>query len=959
MAIAKLFVDIGANIGGFKRGMRDVDTSINKTAKSAGILSNALGTGLGIVAAQGAMKLASLGKSIIATGTDFNKLEENSTIAFDTMLGGIDKAKKFMDELKVYAERTPFELPGLIEMTQKLKAFGFETEKILPMLTDIGDAVSGLGGSPALLNRITIALGQIRAKGRVQAQEMLQLTEAGIPAWELLANEMGVTIPEAMKLSEKGALEANKAIDDLLTGMRGRFGGLMEKQSKTYLGLSSTLNDVLRNLSSRLTKPWFAEMKEVLEDTLGILQSGAFQNFFDGVIEGSEKAASIVFGFTRKLIDFAKSGFDIFGSLFGGKQETERKKAILETTNILELLDKMPQKMQLRRFKFLDDFTIKETVLSITGFIDSLREVGPETEYWLGRMPRIIQPVAKAFETMYEYVAGGGVQKTLKQLAAIFNNVLDAARKLIRPFKEAFGALFDQLRATENIGFGDVISGLINALGEGLLGMLDVIKEEFWPTIKKGFVWLWNTIKDFFLDLDWSGLWDSFVTGVSNIATFISGIDWQNVFSSLTSGLSAIGDWLTENILPHLENFWNWLTSWFTDPEKSNMLTTALVSTWNFLSEWASKISGFIAPYLTSFWQWFISWFTDAEKNNQLLSALYTGWTFLTDWASKLWEFVSPVLSSVFGYILSWVTDSEKRGKLWEAIKKSWTFLTDWGKKLWDWLEPELEKTFDNIVAWVEGDETNPSLWERIKEKWTVFTDWAAALWGWMKPKLVEALFKLRAWIDENYPTFGTWLDKVKEFTRDTKKEFDENFPSVRDSFINLASTIKTETPLILGALDDLMEKFFGPGSWVDSMSWFFNKTNNALSETITQFRLMLEILGLMVETTKNVFSGGYSQEWSDNMSTLWAKWNELWSVTQNSNPFDFSNPPQPNNQNTVNGSSVVGASSAASSTARSGTNNINVTINGNVSNRELVDYMIREMQKKLNMQGNRVAFTN
>ena len=191
------------------------------------------------------------------------------------------------EELQKFAESTPFELPGLIDASQKMLAFGFTAEKILPTLTAIGDAVSGLGGSPEKLQRVITAIGQIQAKGKVQAQEMLQLAEAGIPAWEMLAKAIGKTIPEAMKESENGAIDAATAINALINGMNQKFGGLMAKQSKSFTGLKSTFNDLLRDVAGKVTKPWFDNAKRGLETMIALMQTDKFKNFLSGTIKVS------------------------------------------------------------------------------------------------------------------------------------------------------------------------------------------------------------------------------------------------------------------------------------------------------------------------------------------------------------------------------------------------------------------------------------------------------------------------------------------------------------------------------------------------------------------------------------------------------------------------------------------------------------------------------------------------
>ena len=104
-------------------------------------------------------------------------------------------------------------------------------------LTAVGDAVAGLGGNPEVMDRVITALGQIKAKGKTTAEEMMQLTEAGIPAWQLLADAIGMSIPEAMAQVTAGAIDADTVIGAVTTGMNAKFGGMMEKQSHTFGGL--------------------------------------------------------------------------------------------------------------------------------------------------------------------------------------------------------------------------------------------------------------------------------------------------------------------------------------------------------------------------------------------------------------------------------------------------------------------------------------------------------------------------------------------------------------------------------------------------------------------------------------------------------------------------------------------------------------------------------------------------
>jgi tape measure domain-containing protein len=177
---------------------------------------------------------------------------EQTQIAFETMLKSAEKAQQFLKEASEFANKTPFEFPELINSSKLLMAFGFEADKVLDMLKTIGDTASGLGAGSEGIDRITRALGQMQAKGRAQTEELLQLQELGVPANQILQEELGLTGEQIANIG-KESIEAAKVIDALLRGMDKRFGGMMDNQSRTAKGMISTLKDTLQN---SLLRPW-------------------------------------------------------------------------------------------------------------------------------------------------------------------------------------------------------------------------------------------------------------------------------------------------------------------------------------------------------------------------------------------------------------------------------------------------------------------------------------------------------------------------------------------------------------------------------------------------------------------------------------------------------------------------------------------------------------------------------
>jgi len=190
---------------------------------------------------------------------------EQTQIAFETMLSSGERASRFLSEAEDFANKTPFEFPELLQSARLMKAFGFEIESVLPMMTVIGDTASGLGAGTVGIERITRALGQMKTKGRLQTEELLQLQELGVPAAEILQKELGLTAEQVGNIGREG-MEAGKGIDALLRGMERRFGGMMAKQSTSAIGLISTIKDTIQN---KLLRRWGEGLWKGIKPQLG------------------------------------------------------------------------------------------------------------------------------------------------------------------------------------------------------------------------------------------------------------------------------------------------------------------------------------------------------------------------------------------------------------------------------------------------------------------------------------------------------------------------------------------------------------------------------------------------------------------------------------------------------------------------------------------------------------------
>lgn len=189
---------------------------------------------------------------------------EQATVAFTTLLGSGQKAKSFLNDLKSFAASTPFELPGLVDGAKKLLAVGFEAKKVIPIMTALGDTAGAVGLSQEQFNRILLATTQMMSKGKIQAEEMMQINETGIGGWALLARATGKSEAELQKLSSTGKLIAKDMLPKLFEQMHKDYGGAMEAQSKTLVGVWSTLKDTVNLALSDALQPVIPVLKKLI-----------------------------------------------------------------------------------------------------------------------------------------------------------------------------------------------------------------------------------------------------------------------------------------------------------------------------------------------------------------------------------------------------------------------------------------------------------------------------------------------------------------------------------------------------------------------------------------------------------------------------------------------------------------------------------------------------------------------
>lgn len=254
-----------------KLNIPDISKSMGGLTSIAGgnLLSGAIEAAIGGIG--GAMK------SALASGIEYNKMLENASVRFTRFFSSASEVKTFRDQITKFAKDSPiFELPEALTGAQRLLQMKFAAKEIPGMLAAIGDAVGGVGGNVETIDKVTLAFSQMVSSGKIQAEEMEQLVEANIPAWELLAKAIGKSEAETRKLVSAGRLQGRGAVQGMVAMMGENFAGQSERAGKTLSGLESQFKSSLEERLGEATAGGFEELKVGYQKaTVGLATTGA------------------------------------------------------------------------------------------------------------------------------------------------------------------------------------------------------------------------------------------------------------------------------------------------------------------------------------------------------------------------------------------------------------------------------------------------------------------------------------------------------------------------------------------------------------------------------------------------------------------------------------------------------------------------------------------------------------
>jgi tape measure domain-containing protein len=202
----------------------------------------------------------------VRAGLEFNDTMFKMSTGFTTLTRDIGTGRQMVEDMFLLAAKTPATFEQVATGAQRLLAYGWAAKEVSGTLQTLVDAASALGRDSYTVDHLVRALGQMQNKGHVMTQEMIQFSEAGVNAWQYLAETLNVDVATAMKMVEDRAVDSGVAIKGILYGMQRDFGGMAQAMNKSMSGLTTTVVDYGSRIASEIFQPTYDGIRSMLDE---------------------------------------------------------------------------------------------------------------------------------------------------------------------------------------------------------------------------------------------------------------------------------------------------------------------------------------------------------------------------------------------------------------------------------------------------------------------------------------------------------------------------------------------------------------------------------------------------------------------------------------------------------------------------------------------------------------------
>ena len=225
-------------LGGVASSLGSGGRAVGLALDSLGAFFKAVPLGIATTISNLAKGIVELGKAAIQAYSDIEAIKTQLGVVFSNQT----QADAMFGNISQYAVKSPFGVQQTSELAVLLKQSGVYASDLMDTLRMLGDTA---GGNMEKMKRIANNYAQIVSIGKASMLDMRQFAYAGIPIFEAVSKELGVSQQELRKLISDGKVTSDiieKVFKDL-TGINGIFENATEKGAKTLKARLQNLQD--------------------------------------------------------------------------------------------------------------------------------------------------------------------------------------------------------------------------------------------------------------------------------------------------------------------------------------------------------------------------------------------------------------------------------------------------------------------------------------------------------------------------------------------------------------------------------------------------------------------------------------------------------------------------------------------------------------------------------------------
>lgn len=226
----------------------EVSNGAKKASSDVDALGGALGKIRNMVAGAFAVgSIYSFGKAALSAAAKTELLHKGLSF----VLNSDEEASRLVKNIQDIGEASAYDTTQLLPLARAWVNIGDNVDTATSKMQKIVDLGSAYGLTSEQVGAVNLALTQMQMAGKIGQQDMMQLINAGIPAWQLLSEKMGIPVEQLKDMSSKSELTQD-ALQTLWDEITEKTEGAASSMSDTLSAKFSNAQEAVANSMSAM-----------------------------------------------------------------------------------------------------------------------------------------------------------------------------------------------------------------------------------------------------------------------------------------------------------------------------------------------------------------------------------------------------------------------------------------------------------------------------------------------------------------------------------------------------------------------------------------------------------------------------------------------------------------------------------------------------------------------------------